>query len=52
MKPKGFDLIESDVGEDTVHYLKRKRIDENAISIFAQVYFCSCLCLKSVMDEF
>ncbi|MCP9265652.1 Nucleolar protein 10 [Dirofilaria immitis] len=36
MKPQGFDLIESDIGEDAVQYLKQKKTDENAISIFAQ----------------
>ncbi|VDM92990.1 unnamed protein product [Litomosoides sigmodontis] len=35
IKPKGFDLIESDIGEDAVQYLKQKA-DENAISFFAQ----------------
>ncbi|CAG9538117.1 unnamed protein product [Cercopithifilaria johnstoni] len=36
MKPKGFDLIESDIDEDTVQCLKQKKADESAVSFFAQ----------------
>uniref|UniRef100_A0A8R1XWQ1 Nucleolar protein 10 n=1 Tax=Onchocerca volvulus TaxID=6282 RepID=A0A8R1XWQ1_ONCVO len=36
MKPKGFDLIESDIGEDVVQYLKQKKAEENATSLSAQ----------------
>ncbi|EFO25550.2 nucleolar protein 10 [Loa loa] len=36
VKPKGFDLIESDIGEDTLQYLKQKKAGENAVPFFAQ----------------
>ncbi|VBB33501.1 unnamed protein product, partial [Acanthocheilonema viteae] len=36
IKPKGFNLIESDIGEDTVQYFKENNANENAISFFAQ----------------
>lgn len=49
MKPKGFDLIESDIGEDIVQYLKQKKADEDAASFFAQVHFCLCFCFCNLL---
>uniref|UniRef100_A0A0R3S491 40S ribosomal protein S6 n=1 Tax=Elaeophora elaphi TaxID=1147741 RepID=A0A0R3S491_9BILA len=36
VKPKGFDIIESDIDENTMQYLKQKKCDGNAVSFFAQ----------------
>lgn len=46
IKPKGFDLIESDIGENTVQYLKQKA-DESVVSFSAQVSSYLCFCLWS-----
>lgn len=37
VKPEGFDLIEPDIGEDTVQCFRQKKADENAPSLILQV---------------
>lgn len=50
MKPKGFDLIESDIGEDVVQYLKQKKAEENATSLSAQVCLCVFIYLPLISE--